>query len=457
MKNRLLYLLTFICILGIACSKNDPPLPDNTVNFSTNALGFEDNVSELSLKLSTAREVASATSITVDLVANGLVYGTDFTTEPAAVDNKITVNVPAGSSEVNIKLKKVSGVFFNGNESINLKISDVGAPAVVGDGPEMKISFSAITSTGTRIQLEGGTGGASAVNSVFLDLSANKQTSVTRTSWDLGFYSGNEFRVILNNTTAATTIKVDKTDLASVSGADIDANNLKIGQGQGNFSIIDGVSGDIATTAIAEISATDADNKVYVINRASGSGNVADVADLYKVRILRKNSGYTLQYAKLNETTFKSVDIAKQPGVNFTAFSFGTNTTVSVEPVKEKWDIVWGYSIYFTGAIPYAFSDLVFINHLAGVSAAEVLTSTVSYDAYAESNVASTAFKAERNVIGSNWRATTGTVGVKTDRFYVIKDGAGNVYKLKFVSFTTQDGGERGKPVIEYALVKKAS
>lgn len=457
MKNRLLYLLTFICILGIACSKNDPPLPDNTVNFSTNALGFEDNVSELSLKLSTAREVASATSITVDLVANGLVYGTDFTTEPAAVDNKITVNVPAGSSEVNIKLKKVSGVFFNGNESINLKISDVGAPAVVGDGPEMKISFSAITSTGTRIQLEGGTGGASAVNSVFLDLSANKQTSVTRTSWDLGFYSGNEFRVILNNTTAATTIKVDKTDLASVSSADIDANNLKIGQGQGNFSIIDGVSGDIATTAIAEISATDADNKVYVINRASGSGNVADVADLYKVRILRKNSGYTLQYAKLNETTFKSVDIAKQPGVNFTAFSFGTNTTVSVEPVKEKWDIVWGYSIYFTGAIPYAFSDLVFINHLAGVSAAEVLTSTVSYDAYAESNVASTAFKAERNVIGSNWRATTGTVGVKTDRFYVIKDGAGNVYKLKFVSFTTQDGGERGKPVIEYALVKKAS
>lgn len=457
MKNRLLYLLTFICILGIACSKNDPPLPDNTVNFSTNALGFEDNVSELSLKLSTAREVASATSITVDLVANGLVYGTDFTTEPAAVDNKITVNVPAGSSEVNIKLKKVSGVFFNGNESINLKISDVGAPAVVGDGSEMKISFSAITSTGTRIQLEGGTGGASAVNSVFLDLSANKQTSVTRTSWDLGFYSGNEFRVILNNTTAATTIKVDKTDLASVSSADIDANNLKIGQGQGNFSIIDGVSGDIATTAIAEISATDADNKVYVINRASGSGNVADVADLYKVRILRKNSGYTLQYAKLNETTFKSVDIAKQPGVNFTAFSFGTNTTVSVEPVKEKWDIVWGYSIYFTGAIPYAFSDLVFINHLAGVSAAEVLTSTVSYDAYAESNVASTAFKAERNVIGSNWRATTGTVGVKTDRFYVIKDGAGNVYKLKFVSFTTQDGGERGKPVIEYALVKKAS
>lgn len=443
--------------MGIACSKNDPPLPDNTVNFSTNALGFEDNVSELSLKLSTAREVASATSITVDLVANGLVYGTDFTTEPAAVDNKITVNVPAGSSEVNIKLKKVSGVFFNGNESINLKISDVGAPAVVGDGSEMKISFSAITSTGTRIQLEGGTGGASAVNSVFLDLSANKQTSVTRTSWDLGFYSGNEFRVILNNTTAATTIKVDKTDLASVSSADIDANNLKIGQGQGNFSIIDGVSGDIATTAIAEISATDADNKVYVINRASGSGNVADVADLYKVRILRKNSGYTLQYAKLNETTFKSVDIAKQPGVNFTAFSFGTNTTVSVEPVKEKWDIVWGYSIYFTGAIPYAFSDLVFINHLAGVSAAEVLTSTVSYDAYAESNVASTAFKAERNVIGSNWRATTGTVGVKTDRFYVIKDGAGNVYKLKFVSFTTQDGGERGKPVIEYALVKKAS
>jgi hypothetical protein len=110
-----------------------------------------------------------------------------------------------------------------------------------------------------------------------------------------------------------------------------------------------------------------------------------------------------------------------------------------------------------TNDIPYYFADQVFINSLGGTTAAEVLTSTGTYDAYTESNIATTTFKNDRMVIGSNWRATTGTIGVKTDRFYVVKDAAGNVYKLKFVSFTTQDGGERGKPKIEFKLVKKAA
>ncbi|RYX87115.1 hypothetical protein EON73_02050, partial [bacterium] len=72
------------------------------------------------------------------------------------------------------------------------------------------------------------------------------------------------------------------------------------------------------------------------------------------------------------------------------------------------------------------------------------------------SNIAAVAFKTERDVIGSKWRGTTGTVGVRADRYYVVKDGAGNVYKLKFVSFISNDGGTRGKPVIEYKLVKRA-
>ena len=90
--------------------------------------------------------------------------------------------------------------------------------------------------------------------------------------------------------------------------------------------------------------------------------------------------------------------------------------------------------------------------------AAEILTSTVSYDAYAESNIATTTFKNDKYVIGSNWRvASQSSTGVRTDRFYVVKDATGNVYKLKFISFASQDGGERGKPKFEFKLVKKVS
>jgi hypothetical protein len=39
----------------------------------------------------------------------------------------------------------------------------------------------------------------------------------------------------------------------------------------------------------------------------------------------------------------------------------------------------------------------------------------------------------------------------------VVKDAIGNVYKLKFLNFTSADGGERGYPNIEYKLVKKHS
>ncbi len=45
---------------------------------------------------------------------------------------------------------------------------------------------------------------------------------------------------------------------------------------------------------------------------------------------------------------------------------------------------------------------------------------------------------------------------MKTDRFYVIKDAAGNVYKLRFISFHASDGGVRGYPKIEYKLGKES-
>ncbi|MGB4775058.1 MAG: HmuY family protein, partial [Daejeonella sp.] len=124
------------------------------------------------------------------------------------------------------------------------------------------------------------------------------------------------------------------------------------------------------------------------------------------------------------------------------------------------------YSMYYTSngatVIPYGFSDLVFTNYLGGAQIAEVLINdALTYDNFSESNIAQVTFSTERAAIGSKWRATSGPngalPGVKTDRFYVIKDAAGNIYKLKFTSFILQDGGERGKPTLTYALVKKGS
>jgi hypothetical protein len=312
-------------------------------------------------------------------------------------------------------------------------------------------------SDGKSFSLNGGSGGANAVNSVFVDLSTEKQDSARRSSWDLGFYCGSDFRVIINNTTAASAKATAKTDITTITTADTAgfAAALLLGQGAGTMDIIDNVDGDLTKTAIAGISSTDADNKVYILSPSNGM--VAAAKDWYKLRVTRNGNGYRVQYAKLSETTLKTIDVSKDDKYNFRYASLETNGLVNVEPEKTKWDIMWTLTTYkFSPTIPYTFSDFVYINSLAGVQAAEVLTSTVAYADYAETHISATTFSNSKNVIGSNWRtASPSGSGVKTDRFYVIKDAAGNVYKLKFVSFSSGDGGERGKPVIDYKLIKQ--
>jgi hypothetical protein len=325
--------------------------------------------------------------------------------------------------------------------------------------------FIAPPSDGSTLTLNGLVGaedGTAAGNSVYVDFSADKQTSILRDSWDLGFYSGSDFKVILNSTNGASALLVNKTDLNAVTVNDFDSNGLKVGQGLGNFSIVDDgrESNILNKPAIAIVSAVDADNKVYIINRKGGSATVLAPTDLYKVRVLRKGNGYILQYAKVTETTFKSLDINKNAEANFQFASLVKGAATTVEPPKGSWDIVWGYSMYFTGGSPYAFSDLVFINNLGGVTATSVATTlTTTYASFNESNIADLTFSTARDVIGSKWRFSPDRNGnggrVNTEIFFVIKDATGNVYKLKFVSFIPSDGGMRGKPVIEYKLIKK--
>lgn len=456
--------LLLIAFLGTfnACNDDEPPLPDNLATFEATEKGFEGEETEIKILLT--RAVDAATPVSVTLTPTQLTYDTEFTTTPAAANNTITLSVPAGQSSVSFKVSKKSGVLLDGDESIAFKIASVGTPVLIGTNSTLKLSFKAIISDGTSIQLNGIAGsepGSSAANSVFLDLSANVQTPVLRNSWDLGFFNGTDFRVTINATNGASALAINKTDINAVSDKDFKTDSLAVGQGAGKLSLVDDAAGDLTKTVIAAVSATDAENKVYILNRKGGSMDVLPVADLYKIRILRKGTGYALQYAKVNETTFKTLDVTKDAAYNFEFVSLEKGATVDVEPAKDRWDLKWGYNMYFTnfgaGLIPYGFSDLVFINNLAGVEAAEVLTTTATYDAFAESNLTGITFNKAADAIGSKWRVTQGTIGVKTDRFYLIKDPAGNIYKLRFVSFHEKDGGERGKPKVEYKLVKKGA
>ncbi len=323
-------------------------------------------------------------------------------------------------------------------------------------------------STGAQIQFNGIAGtepGSAAGNSVYLDLSADKQSTTLRSGWDLGFYCGSDFRVILNNTTSAGAKVLTQNDLTTVGAADTIGLTLATSQTNplpGQLAWFDNVAGDLTKTVIPAVSSTDADNKVIILNRGTGGGIAA--RPWIKLRVLRNTSGgYTLQYAGIQETVFKILQIPKDAFYHFKFLSF-ENGIVDAQPEKEKWDLVWTYSVFETnfgaGQVPYNFSDLIAVNHLSGVSVAtkiyaDAATASAAFTVFNKDSVAITTLANNRWAIGSNWRSTQPATGARTDRFYIIKDSDGNYYKFKCLAMGVgTDGGTRGKPEFKYALIK---
>ncbi len=321
-------------------------------------------------------------------------------------------------------------------------------------------------------------GGPNQPNQVYLDLSTGKSEVVNRETWDFGFATGTDFRVIINGSLKMAVKKLETSDITAPQEID-----TKITVGQGDVASTTGYvdnptgvltgNGQGIGTAIAEVSANDADNKVYLVNMgfavstekpAKGAVNVYGAARGWKkVRVLRNANGYKIQYADLASTTFQERTIAKDDNFNFTFFSIKAEKTVTVEPLKSKWDLnftTFTNYVNFGSEVLYGYSDFVISNRKGGTQVYEVLVADqITYEGFVLSNVDPSKFeisKTDQRIIGGNWRSGGGPSSlpsIKTDRFYIVKDEANNNYKVKFLTMTN-DAGERGNPVLEYALLK---
>lgn len=323
-------------------------------------------------------------------------------------------------------------------------------------------------------------GGPNEPNQVFVDLSTGTSVSIQRTVWDLGFYSGAEFRVVLNGSLKMAAKKLATTNIDEVQEADPGvAVNFGVASTLGYADNPTGIltgNGGGEGTAIAEISATDSENAVYLVNMGLGLntstpsvGAVAvdgEARGWMKIRILRSGNDYKLQYAELNATTHQEVIIAKRPDYNFTFFSMKTNSEVAVEPVKTGWDLQFttftNYYPYNDIFVLYPFADYTLLNIKGGTRAYEIKTTDANggdagYSAFTLAQVDNSKFDAsapDHRFV--SWRTEAGpstTMSVRTDRFYVIKDAEGNYYKVIFRALKN-DAGERGYPVFEYKLLK---
>jgi hypothetical protein len=299
--------------------------------------------------------------------------------------------------------------------------------------------------------------GVNARNSVFVDMSKDLQSSVLRTSWDLGFYCGSEFRVILNHSTGATAIQLDKTNLSDVNLDDVaalpeDSVSLDLGK---SLAMVDPVSGNFTSylggTVWKEVALTE--NKVFILKRGI-AGNIPR-RDLMKVLVTRINNGYRVQYGTVDGTFIRTAEVLKDASYNFKFISFDGLATLAIEPAKKLWDIQYSVSTYQLAGVPVAEPDFILINFANGVTAAEVVygtDDTRNYANFTKEMLSGITFSGDRDAIGVKWRTTVGstpsTLNIRTDRFYLVKDTEGNIYKLKF------NGGLRGRPEIEYRRIE---
>ncbi|MGO4822482.1 MULTISPECIES: HmuY family protein [unclassified Flavobacterium] len=345
------------------------------------------------------------------------------------------------------------------------------------------VSCSSDDATPIEVPLVGETlqpavGGPNEPNQVYLDLSTAKMDVVNRASWDFGFSSGTDFRVILNG---AVKMAVKKLETSDISLPQVINNEVTVGAGTTASSngyvdnptgVLEG-NGSGVGTAIAEISATDSENKVYLVNlgfaistEQPGVGSVSidgEARGWKKVRVLRSGAGYKIQYADLASATYEEKVIAKDDNFNYTFFSLSSGNTVTVEPLKTKWDLnftTFTNYVNFGTEVTYGYSDFIVSNRKGGTRVYQVLESEGgTYAAFTKTKVTDANFTAsatDQRIIGSSWRSGGGPgslPSIKTDRFYIVKDAAENYYKVKFLAMTN-DAGERGNPVVEYAILK---
>lgn len=467
------YLLFFsFLLLALYSCKDDNGVDSGpaAVSFAVPSANLTEDVTDVVISFS--QTTSAAGTITLGVAETEAEYGVDYTTNPTGSASQLTVPFEVGVSKVVFKFNKLVPAVEGEVKNVKYTINAISTNYEIKGNTTTVLNFNETALTGKSLAPQ--VGGPSQANQVYIDLSSGAMTTVPRVSWDLGFYSGNEFRVILNNSVKMSAKSLNSTNLATLVTED---NTMLISQGSGSLNQVDDPTGVITGTAIAEVSANDAENSVYLINLGSNPGSTPPdlgkpAADSgshrgwKKVRILRNGNSYKFQYADLNATTFNEVIIDKNAAFNFSFFSFTANATVNVEPQKEKWDInftTFVNTVNMGGGqmIPYFYPDFIVNNNRGGALAYSVSTADFSYDSFTMANVDQSKFINDQRGIGSLWRGTSapGPNGdpmsqfvLKTDIFFVLKDPAGNIYKIKMTGGALPNL-ERGHPTFVYSLL----
>ncbi|UYW01041.1 hypothetical protein K5I29_11175 [Flavobacterium agricola] len=459
--------LSFITALFVlvACSKDDSPSQTEplVISFEKTAIDYSTIENEAPIGLVFSQRPTANGVLYIQVEATNATYDTDFNTLPTAALNEIVLPFTAGQETLSFTFKNLIFPFDRGDKKVNFTITKIEYPGetAIQGYTKLNVSFE----TFSRGFFAPNIGGPNEPNQVYIDLSKGKLTDVQRDSWDLGFYAGNEFKVMLNGSVAMAATALPQTNLADVTEESVAALKTQVATGTFNPTntiYIDNPSGDLNGLVINNVSDNPANNPVYLINLGFSVGtaapNVGSVAingehrGWKKIKINRDGSNYKIQYADIDGSNFKEQVITKVSAFNFTFYSLVTNQVKQVQPESKNWDIAF---TVFTNIIPsagsYVYSNYVINNVVGGAKAYKVSTDNFSYAAFTKANVDESLFTADQRSIGDSWRSVT-PVAMNQTVFYVVKDPEGNYYKVKMLSVVSPEG-VRGNATFEYEIL----
>lgn len=460
--------VAFASLFLVSCGDDDTsaPLPF-VVAFENPSVSLSQTDTATPVNLVFSRTSTEVGTITISYTLENTVYGTDFTTSPDGSSGTIMMDIASGTDGTSFTFNKLLNAVEGGDtKTVTFNISNVVHESwQTGGNTSTIINFSEAPALGGVA--EPTVGGSNEGNQVFVDLSSQTMTESNREAWDLGFYGGSDFRVAINGSLFMAAGETNFTDIDAVTAADVADLQPMVAVGTfnpANEAYIDAPNGDIMGTAIAEISATDSENKVYLLNMGSEVGTVdaepggvevsGDPRGWKKIRILRNGSDYLLQFADLDSNTHNEVTISKDDAYNFTFYSIVNEELATVQPEKDAWDMCFTvFTNVITGFGSYGYSDFVVTNRNGNVTAYQVNTTDFAYADFTMANVDSSMLSNDQRAIGSNWRQLGPDGGsLYEDRFFVLKDSDNNYYKIRFTALVNESG-ERGHPAFEYSLL----
>ncbi|MBL7844920.1 MAG: hypothetical protein JNK44_13720 [Cyclobacteriaceae bacterium] len=125
--------------LHVTIYENDLP---NPVNFVATQASLKEQFAEgLTVAIGFTLQAVAEGEVELELINAAGLYGTYFTTEPEAIDGKITLPVIAGTSFLPIKFIPVDNATLNGHKEFAVRIVDATGAVVKGDRLNLNITL----------------------------------------------------------------------------------------------------------------------------------------------------------------------------------------------------------------------------------------------------------------------------------------------------------------------------